>query len=322
MNNTKKLTEAAILSSLFVITAIIFIGTGFGYAIYLDFIVPVFFCIVCLKCDIKYTILSAITSLVIVGLVLGDIGTAIWASQSIILGIMCGYFISKSSTILDDIVYASIIGVVIMVLIDVYFSTLIGYSFIEEFQSMSNKFLYKEYIDVIFYMLIALFPMGTVFSIYILSLFVGKKLNILKDNSKKKMYIIGNFRSFGRFICCSKNVFYGAVIYITLIEIIKVSGFNIGSGHIKTIVIAVQYLCMYFVIRDCYSSVQNYLISKYKKISYARIMTLITILSLIFMFRITTVTLIILDIILNKRINIRVKQINIINSYANNLIQK
>ena len=54
LNTTKKLTEAALLSSLFIVVTIIAVSTGFGYAIYLDFIVPVFFCIICLKCDLKY----------------------------------------------------------------------------------------------------------------------------------------------------------------------------------------------------------------------------------------------------------------------------
>ncbi|MFQ7119742.1 MAG: hypothetical protein ACLRPW_06930 [Intestinibacter sp.] len=117
MNTTKKLTEAALLSSLFIVVTIIAVSTGFGYAIYLDFIVPVFFCIICLKCDLKYTILSGITSLLIISLVLGNLGTAIWASQSVLLGIMCGYLINKPTMVMDDLVYGSVFGVIVMVLL-------------------------------------------------------------------------------------------------------------------------------------------------------------------------------------------------------------
>ncbi|WP_236879289.1 hypothetical protein [Clostridioides difficile] len=122
MNTTKKLTEAALLSSLFIVVTIIAVSTGFGYAIYLDFIVPVFFCIICLKCDLKYTILSGITSLLIISLVLGNLGTAIWASQSVLLGIMCGYLINKPTMVMDDLVYGSVFGVIVMVFIDIYVS--------------------------------------------------------------------------------------------------------------------------------------------------------------------------------------------------------
>lgn len=322
MDKTKKLTQASLLSSVFIITTIISVSTGFGYAIYLDFIVPVFFCLVLFKCDIKYTILSGIVSLIIIGLILGNIGTAIWTSQSIILGIMCGYFINKKTTILDDIVYTSILGVIIMVTIDIYFSVLIGYSFMGEFQSFANKFQNEKYISLIYYMFIALFPMGSVFSIYILSLIMGKKLNILKGNAKYKMYIIRNFRGLGRFVCCSKNVYYMAVIYILLAELLKKFGIEITSSHIKTILISAQYLCTYFVIRDSYTAIQNYIISKYRKIIYTRIMSIVVLLSLIYLFKTTTVILVVLNIILNKRINIRVKQIDIVNNYINTMVTK
>ena len=77
MNSTRKLTESALLTSLFIVITIISVGTGIGYAAYLDFVVPVFFCIICLKCDLKYAILSSISSLIIVSLVLGNIGSEI-----------------------------------------------------------------------------------------------------------------------------------------------------------------------------------------------------------------------------------------------------
>lgn len=141
LNTTKKLTEAALLSSLFIVVTIIAVSTGFGYAIYLDFIVPVFFCIICLKCDLKYTILSGITSLLIISLVLGNLGTAIWASQSVLLGIMCGYLINKPTMVMDDLVYGSVFGVIVMVFIDIYASTLIGYSFMKNFKDIANGFI-------------------------------------------------------------------------------------------------------------------------------------------------------------------------------------
>ena len=58
LNDTKKMTEAALMSALFVVGTIFFVSTGLGYTFYLDFIVPIFFVVICLKCDIKYSILS------------------------------------------------------------------------------------------------------------------------------------------------------------------------------------------------------------------------------------------------------------------------
>ncbi|MEF9991683.1 MAG: DUF2232 domain-containing protein [Romboutsia sp.] len=322
MNETKKLTESALLCSLFAIITIMAVGSGIGYSIYIDFIVPIFFAIVCIKCELKYTVLSGITSFFIVSLVLGNIGTSIWISQSIILGIMCGMFILKPTLIIDDIVYTSIIGVALMVFIDVYFSTLIGYSFIKEFQQYAQKLLYKEYIDIMYYMLIALFPLGTVFSIYFLTLLLGNKIHILKGNPKKKLSMIRNFKSLGRFICCSKKVFYTSLTYIISIEFIKILGINIDFVYLKTILISSQYICIYFVLRDSYISIQNYIISKYEKIVYARILTLITIISLVLIFEITSIVLVTLGVILDLKINTRIQQINIVNNYVDYLVKK
>lgn len=322
MNNTKKMTEAGILSALFIVSTILAVGSGFGYTIYLDFVVPVFFCIVLLKCDFKYTVLAGIVSLIIVGLVLGNIGTAIWASQSIILGILCGCLMTKNTSIMDDLVYGSILGVILMVFIDIYASGLIGYSFMKEFRGYANMFPYKNYMDFIYYALVSTFPFGTVFSIYYISLILAKKINILKGNSKKKFQVIRNFRSFSRFVCCSKKVFYGCCIYIIGLELLSLFNINLNGVYSSTILISIKYLCYYFVIRDGYITAQNYLISKYQNVSYVRITSIISLIFLIFLFKITTLTIILLNLILDMNLNIRTKQISIINNYINALENK
>lgn len=319
MNSTRKLTESALLTSLFIVITIISVGTGIGYAAYLDFVVPVFFCIICLKCDLKYAILSSISSLIIVSLVLGNIGSAIWMSQGIILGILCGILLMKSTTIIDDFIYGSIIGVMLMVLIDIYASNLIGYSFMEEFKGYANMLHNKKYIDLLYYLLIALLPMGTIFSVYFLSLLLGDKLRILKNNSKKKLYMIKYFKSCGRYICCSNKVFYACVIYILLIEIFNIVGIKAEQTYIKTILISSEYICFYFIIRDAFILIQNYILLKYNKPYYLRIFSILVFISLVFLFKVTAAVLIIFNIIINKKIDIRIKQIGLVNNYIDKL---
>lgn len=322
MNETKKLTEAALLSSLFIVATIVIVGTGFGYMLYLDFIVPVFFCSICIKCDIKYTLLSALSSLLIIFLVLGNIGTAIWASQSIILGITCGFMMKKSTTVLDDILCSSIIGVIIMIFVDVYASKLIGYSFMKEFQGYMKYVPIREFADIAYYLMISLFVLGTVFSIYILSLMLCNKINILKSNSKKKFLVIRNFRSCGRFLCCSKNIFYLSVVYIFIIEIIRLFNIDYSLVYLKTSIICSEYICIYFVMRDSFTSIQNFIMAKYKKIIYPRVLG-ISIMILFFVnLKLTTIGLAISNIILDRKINIIIKQIDIINSYTYALATK
>ncbi len=317
MNDTKKMTEAALMSALFVVGTIFFVSTGLGYTFYLDFIVPIFFVVICLKCDFKYSVLSGVTSLVIVGLVLGNIGTAIWASQSVILGIICGVLLQNNTTIMDDLVYGSILSVLLMVFIDIYASKLIGYSFMQEFKGYIKLVNNKEVANTIYYLLIAMFPFGMMFSVYYLGLIFSNKLKILKSNAKRKYNIIRNFRTYSRFISCSKKVFYGCSLYLLIYEIFRFTNIEINNTYLITIFTCVSYLCAYFIIRDGYTVIQNYILSKYKKVSYARYMSLVTILILVLAFKIAILFIILFNIVLDKRIDIRVRQNYILDNLMN-----
>ena len=304
MNDTKKMTEAALMSALFVVGTIFFVSTGLGYTFYLDFIVPIFFVVICLKCDFKYSVLSGVTSLVIVGLVLGNIGTAIWASQSVILGIICGVLLQNNTTIMDDLVYGSILSVLLMVFIDIYASKLIGYSFMQEFKGYIKLVNNKEVANTIYYLLIAMFPLGMMFSVYYLGLIFSNKLKILKSNAKRKYNIIRNFRTYSRFISCSKKIF-------------RFTNIEINNTYLITIFTCVSSLCAYFIIRDGYTVIQNYILSKYQKVSYARYMSLVTILILVLALKIAILFIILFNIVLDKRIDIRVRQNYILDNLMN-----
>jgi len=317
LSNTKKLTEAALMSALFVVGTIFFVSTGIGYSFYLDFIVPIFFVVICLKCDFKYSILAGITSLGIVGLVLGNIGTAIWASQSVILGIICGVLLQSNTSIMDDLVYGSILSVILLIFVDIYASKLIGYSFMQEFKEYIKFFNNKEVANTIYYLLISMFPLGMMFSVYYLGLMFSNKLKILKNNAKRKYNIIRNFRTYSRFIACSKKVFYSCSLYLLIFQIFKFINIEINNTYLITISTCTSYLCAYFVIRDGYAVIQNYIISKYKKISYARYMSLATIIALVLAFKIAILFIILFNIILEKRINIRVRQNYILDNLMN-----
>ncbi len=317
MNDIKKMTEAALMSALFVVGTIFFVSTGLGYTFYLDFIVPIFFVVICLKCDFKYSILAGVTSLVITGLVLGNIGTAIWASQSVILGIICGMLLQNDTTIMDDLVYGSILSVLLMVFVDIYASKLIGYSFMQEFKGYIKFLNNNEVANIMYYLLIAMFPFGMMFSVYYLGLIFSNKLKILKNNSKRKYNIIKNFRTYSRFIGCSKKVFYGCSIYLLIFQIFKFMNIEINNTYLITISTCVGYLCAYFVVRDGYNVIQNYILSKYQKVSYARYMSLGTILILLLAFKVAIILIILFNTVLDKRIDIRVRQSYILDKLMN-----
>ena len=94
-SSVKKLTEAAILSSAFIIITMIALSTGIGYGLYLDFGVPIIFALIYFRCDFKYTFMCGISSVILILFVMGNFAAALLVSQSFLIGLICGYLISK-----------------------------------------------------------------------------------------------------------------------------------------------------------------------------------------------------------------------------------
>lgn len=292
MNKTRKLTEASLLTAIFVVVTIISVGSGIGYGIYLDYIVPLFYFIIYLKCDFKYTTLSALSGLMIIFAVLGNPGTAIWASQGIILGMLCGILSEKKTSLMDDLLLGTMIGSIIMVFIDIYASKLIGYSFIQDFKetitymssymtknvptfkNLPPEFL-KSYFGMVFYLSITLIPLGTVVGVYIIGLFVGNRINVLKGETKKKYNIIRHFRTFSRMTYCSRNLFYIMIIYTMTFSLMNKYGIKTNIAYIDTIINCFFYAGLYFLIRDSIAGIQGYMLSRGKKMSQVRLFTIL-----------------------------------------------
>ena len=322
MEKTRKLTEASLLTAIFVVVTIISVGSGIGYGIYLDYIVPLFYFIIYLKCGSKYTVLSAVSGLTIVFVVLGNPGTAIWASQGIILGILCGILSEKKTSLMDDLLLGTLIGSIIMIFIDIYASKLIGYSFIQDFKetiAYMAKYMTKNvpafnnfppefiqnYFSTVFYVSITLIPLGTVVGVYIIGLFAGKRLNILKGETKKKYNIIRHFGTFSRMTYCSRNLFYLLVIYTMSFSLMNKYGIKTNMAYIDTIMNCFYYSGLYFLIRDSVAGIQGYMLSKGKSMGQVRLFTLLYLFMLISYFWVAAIVAIIYFMTIDMKYGLR-----------------
>ena len=310
--NTKKLTESAMLSALFVVSSMIAIYTGIAYTLYLDMVVPLFVCLIYMRLDLRHTLLSSITSLLIVTFVIGDVASAIWMSQGILMGLICGYFIRKKETIFDDLFYSAILGTFIMVLIDIYFSKLTGYSFMKEFDSYRDLFpLGSEYMAMAFNIFVAMMPMSTILIVYVGALLIGKKLMILNENCTEKYMIIKNFKRYGSYICCSKKTYYFGIIYLILTELINLTGFEFKFVYFKTVIMAIRVIVIYFVLKDSFTFVRG-IFSKIKSNGMAQLIWLGAIYMLLIDFKSTFIILVIGSQIINYSMKLRDAQINML----------
>lgn len=301
------------LSALFVVSSMIAIYTGIAYTLYLDMVVPLFVCLIYMRLDLRHTLLSSITSLLIVTFAIGDVASAIWMSQGILMGLICGYFIRKKETIFDDLFYSAILGTFIMVLIDIYFSKLTGYSFMKEFDSYRDLFpLGSEYMAMAFNIFVAMMPMSTILIVYVGALLIGKKLMILNENCTEKYMIIKNFKRYGSYICCSKKTYYFGIIYLILIELINLTGFEFKFVYFKTVIMAIRVIVIYFVLKDSFTFVIRGIFSKIKSNGMVQLIWLGAIYMLLIDFKSTFIVLVIGSQIINYSMKLRDAQINML----------
>lgn len=301
------------LSALFVVSSMIAIYTGIAYTLYLDMVVPLFVCLIYMRLDLRHTLLSSITSLLIVTFAIGDVASVIWMSQGILMGLICGYFIRKKETIFDDLFYSAILGTFIMVLIDIYFSKLTGYSFMKEFDSYRDLFpLGSEYMAMAFNIFVAMMPMSTILIVYVGALLIGKKLMILNENCTEKYMIIKNFKRYGSYICCSKKTYYFGIIYLILTELINLIGFEFKFVYFKTVIMAIRVIVIYFVLKDSFTFVIRGIFSKIKSNGMAQLIWLGAIYMLLIDFKSTFIILVIGSQIINYSMKLRDAQINML----------
>ena len=301
------------LSALFVVSSMIAIYTGIAYTLYLDMVVPLFVCLIYMRLDLRHTLLSSITSLLIVTFAIGDVASAIWMSQGILMGLICGYFIRKKETIFDDLFYSAILGTFIMVLIDIYFSKLTGYSFMKEFDSYRDLFpLGSEYMAMAFNIFVAMMPMSTILIVYVGALLIGKKLMILNENCTEKYMVIKNFKRYGSYICCSKKTYYFGIIYLILTELINLIGFEFKFVYFKTVIMAIRVIVIYFVLKDSFTFVIRGIFSKIKSNGMAQLIWLGAIYMLLIDFKSTFIILVIGSQIINYSMKLRDAQINML----------
>lgn len=297
------------LSAAFVVISIICISSGFAYSIYLDIIVPIIITLVYLKCEFKYTVLSSLTSILIVSSYIGDIQAAIFMAQGIIIGIICGYLLSRKGEIYDDLFYACIASCFVMVMIDIYFSRILGVSFLKEFHEYIKAInLNDEIKEILFNIVVVSLPLGTVIISYLGGLILGKKLKILNINAKEKYKLINNFKNSGGLLCCSKKMLYISSTYIIILNVLRVNNIKLDYLYMSTLLSLIEYIMFYFTLEDSISLICRITYNFIESKAIVNFLKLLIIVTLFKFFEVTSFILIFSNIIIRIGLSIRQKQ--------------
>ena len=200
-------------------------------------------------------------------------------------------------------------------MIDLYTKGLTGYSLITEFTEMAAWFPYKDYLDFFIYLLISFYVGGMCFCIYYISLFLGKRLKILTQNAEKKYYIFRNLKAFNRVLCLKRSTFYACTIYIFIVELLNILNIKIDFIYLKVILTSIEYLSFYYLFRDSIIIIQDYILTRSKKVLYVRLFMLAVLLPLFFVFKLEFLILVVVSYIIDVKNQIRLHQKKILDLY-------
>lgn len=315
---TIKLTEAAMLSAFFIVSSVLAIGTGIGYSIYLSFIVPIIVTLIYNRCGLKYGSLACIITLILILFTLGDLAAVLYMIQGVFLGGICAIVINSKKNIYDDLFYASILSCFAIMITDVALTPVVGMSIVQEFQETANmcKEMFASYgmatsqiTDIVVYICIAAVPIGTVIIAYFGVLLVGRKLNELSDSARKKSSIIINFKKLGGYLCCSNQTILIGSVFIIIVNIMLYMNIKIPNNYLNIIFMASYIITIYFILRDSLSFIAKtiYKVTKSNLAFYG--FEILTIVLLVNYFKVTLSILIVLNIVLDKKLRYREKQI-------------
>ncbi len=304
---TRRLTQSSILSAMLIILSIIFIGTGIGGRIYLDFIVPIVIVIIYLQCGFKWTILGSINTLLVIALGLGRVTASIWMIQSVMLGLLAGSLLKGKRQVMDDLLVASIAGCMIMLFMDCFLKVLTGVSILDAVD-MWGLTGYKEIEEVIYYVGIASLPIGTMMIVYVGSLIGAKHLGILNKNTKIKYKIIKNFFKYKPYIYCSRKYILISVIYLVSVSIIPVG----NVAYVKAFLISTKYILLYFITADCWSIVSQWCYIKTRSVLITNGILIVMLMGMINAFKLSLYALVGMGIIMDYQINIKEKQAKVL----------
>ncbi len=296
------------LSAAFVAVSVFCIGIGLGYFGYIDFIVPAFTGIILLKCDLKYTILSCVVSLIIIIFIMGNIPSGIMMFQSMILGIILALFMKMRGNIFDDLFFSSIVSCIIMIFVDINFSTLTGYSFLKESINYINILptTYDQYKDIILYMSISCLPLGTVICGYILMAVAVKKLKIEQNNVIKKSIVLCEFKRYGQFLSCTKKSICIGMLLILITIFMNTYILTDKQSYISILINSIEYIAIFFVFQDSLGIINKSIYALTKSRGKLFLYQAVLLYCLVKFFYITFLVMIILNFYFDCKYNLKV----------------
>lgn len=247
MLDTKKMITGALLSALQIVLGLTCMATGVGYGLYLQLLAPILMTLVHLKCGLKIGLLASCNTISITFICLGDGVMAVYLVQALFFGMICGEIIQRESSIMEDLLIASLLGSCMLLILDRLTASLIGTSLLDKDNSLFGGLLTGSIAEVWFYITIAAVPIATVLFTYIGSLILGKRLGLLNQKAYQKYKMLRFYPYLARYMYYSKKESFLATVGI-LVSFLLSQWVN--RPYLKAWLMTTCIILLYFTLQD------------------------------------------------------------------------
>lgn len=320
---TIKLTEGALLSALQVVIGLILLPTGIGYSLYMELLLPITMTVIYLKCGAKIGGLAAFNTVILITFCFGNLVGAVYMMQALGFGFLCGWLIQRKGCFQDDLMIASLIGCIFLLVLDKFTATLVGYSLLNS-AGLDDMFTVllpngtKEMFEVVFYMSIAVVPIAAVMMTYVGGLFLGHRMGLLRGEALQKYQIVRQFKVLFPHSYHSRKAIYKATVGMIVCFFLWPYAVE---GYSKAILATCGLVLLYFVLTDLMKLMAQYLVDSGKHSGIVSLLHIGVLITLINAFRITSCLLIILGYLIDIRSSTREKQQQMLCYYLNQHIK-
>ena len=314
---TRKLTEGALLSALQVVLGVIFILAGVGYGLYMEMILPIMTAIIYLRCDLKTGILAGVNTLLLVTLGLGDLVSTVYMSQALVFGLLCGMLIGSINQLQDDLMLASLIGCVFLLILDFLTARLIGVSLLDS-EGIDEMVQYwvperaEQITQAVLYMSIAAVPVSSVLITYLGSLFIGHRLGILRGVSRQKYQLLRQYKGLYPYSYHSRKMTRTALVGILVCAFIWPYA---RGNYLKALIASSGIILLYFLLMDFMKLIVQYLVEKGKSPMMISLLRIGVIFLFIEAFKLTSCSIILVGYMIDYKTPIRERQQQMLSSY-------
>ncbi|MEG0250354.1 MAG: hypothetical protein RR561_05780 [Peptostreptococcus sp.] len=299
-NTIKPMVEASILTSIFVVLTLACTAIGLGFFGYYDFLVPVFFAIIYIRCGWKYSSLSVIISILITFFILGNPITPIMLIQGSIIGLFTGYILLNMDELGNEIIVVSILSLLMLFVFDYIMRTFTNVSLVSNFDEFSKEMylfidkvskmlnsgesgkssiqildnyrqmLASDTIKQSFFFSFSLISFGSGVIIYFLTMIASKKIKLDFYGKKYKLKLIGSLKRNVRFIYSSRKLFIIMIVYILFAELLKVFKVSSGIEYVDGFIFSLEYLFAIFTFKDSMVIIENKMIAESASVKQAK----------------------------------------------------